>query len=150
MLRRGPAVARAAWLVAVALLVFTFAQLAFPQQKTPSQVDSLYRQGLAAVKRGDLAHARGFFEEMIKLAPGSPEAHNSLGWVFFSQGHTPEAISQLRIALKLKPNFLQAHVNLANALAQNGNLPQADSEARELVRLAPQNAEAHRTLGRVA
>jgi len=102
------------------------------------------------VKRGDLVRARAVFEQVVKLAPGSPEGHNSLGWVLFSQGQTADAISQIRIALRLKPNFPPAHVNLANALAHDGNLVEAESEAREAIRLAPGDSEAHRTLGRVS
>jgi len=108
-----------------------------PTHTAPTHVASLYRQGITAVQGGDLAGARTAFEQVVKLAPGSPEGHNSLGWVLFSQGHLAEAISQFRTALRLKPNFLQAHINLANALAQSGNLPEADSGAREAVRLAP-------------
>ena len=109
--------------------------------------DALYRQGLDAVNRGDLASARTTFEQVIKLAPGSPEGHNSLGWVLFSQGHTEEAALQIRIALRLKPNFPAAHINLANALTRSGKLAEAEAEARAAVRLAPGDSEAHRTLG---
>ena len=133
-------------LVCLAMLAFS---VAAQPQNPHSQVDSLYRQGLEAVKRGDLVHARTAFEQVVKLAPASPEGHNSLGWVLFSQGQTGEAISQIRIALRLKPNFLPARINLANALAQSGNLVEAESEAREAVRLAPGDSEGHRTLGRV-
>ena len=89
----------AACLVALAFPAFT------QQPKSRPQIDSLYRQGLAAVKRGDLANARTFFQQVVKLAPGNPEGHNSLGWVLFSQGQTADAISQLQIALRLKPDF---------------------------------------------
>src|SRR5882672_1441184 len=136
------------------MLALCLVALAVPvraQEPNPhSQVASLYRQGLAAVKRGDLLHARTAFEQVVKLAPTSPEGHNSLGWVMFSQGQTEEAISQVRVALRLKPNFPAAHINLANALARNGNLSEAETEAREAVRLVPGDSETHRTLGRVA
>src|ERR1700687_1781574 len=107
------------------------------QQNGHPPVEPLYRKGLAAVKRGDLVQARTVFEQVVKLAPGSPEGHNSLGWGLFAQGQTAEAISQIRIALRLKPNFPAAYVNLANVLAHNGDLAEAESGAREALRLAP-------------
>ena len=119
-------------------------------ENLPPQVDSLYRQGLAAVKRGDLALARTAFEQVVKLAPGSAEGHNSLGWVLFSQGQTAEAVSQLRIALRLKPEFRQLISISRTPWLRAETLQEAESEAREAVRLAPDDAEAHRTLGRVA
>ena len=76
---------------AAALIWFAFPLLAQPQP-AHSQADTLYRQGLAAVKRGDLAQARAAFEQVVKLAPSNAEGHNSLGWVLFSQGQTAEAI----------------------------------------------------------
>ena len=73
---------------------------------------------------------------MLKLAPGSGEGHNLLGWVLFSQGQTADAISQFKTALRLKPDLAAAHVNLANALVKNGSLAEAESEARTALRLS--------------
>src|SRR4029077_3740022 len=96
----------AACLVTLAFSVFA------EQTKSHPQIDSLYRQGLAAVKRGDLVRARAAFEQLVHMAPANGEARNSLGWVLFAQGKTTEAISQLRTAILLKPGFPQAHINL--------------------------------------
>ncbi len=119
-------------------------------QNRSSQAEAPYRQGLAALHSGDLVKARAAFEQVVKLAPGSAEGHNLLGWVLLAQEHSAESISQFRIALRLKPDFAQAHMNLANALVKSGDLTGAESEARAAIRLAPNDAEAHRTLGRIA
>src|SRR5438105_7485050 len=116
----------------VACTVIFFLPVLAQQNRHP-QVESLYLDGIEAIKHGDLPKARVVLEKVTKLSPLSPEGHNSLGWVLFSQGHTGEAISELRIALRLKPDFPQAHVNLANALAQSGHLVEAESEASEAV-----------------
>src|ERR1700719_3191045 len=58
----------------------------------------LYSQGMAALEKGDLNGARESFEKVIRLAPSSPEAHNSLGWVLLQQGETDSAIVQFRSA----------------------------------------------------
>ena len=52
------------------------------------------------MKRGDWSRLRAAFEQMVKLAPGNADGHNSLGWVLSSQGQTAEAISQIRIAIR--------------------------------------------------
>ena len=73
---------------------------------------------MKALQRGDLESARVIFEKVVRVAPSSPEAHNSLGWTLLSEGRTAQAIAQFHSALKIKPAFAQAHLNLANALAQ--------------------------------
>ena len=97
------------------------------------------------MQAGDLANARAAFEQVLKLAPGSAEGHNLLGWVLFSQGQTAEAITQFKTALRLKPDLAAAHINLANALVKNGSLAEAESEARD--RLAPGRPTTQRRTG---
>ena len=125
------------------------AQSGVPQRKAAPQADTSYQQGMKDVQRGDLSGARTAFEQAVKLAPNSAEAHNSLGWVLLSQGHIEDAVAQLKTAVKLGPKLLQARINLANALVRQRDLSGAETEAREAVRLDPASAEAHRTLGRV-
>ena len=109
----------------------------------------LYAEGMSALRKQDLAGAQATFEKLIRIAPRSPEAHNSLGWVLLNQGQVDSAVEQFRAAIRLKPDFPQAHLNLANALSQRRDFAGAESEAREAVRLAPKDSETHRQLGRV-
>src|ERR1700694_1761568 len=60
---------------------------------------TLYSQGMGALEKGDLNGARVSFEKVIRLAPSSPEAHNSLGWVLLQQAQIDSAITQFRAAL---------------------------------------------------
>ena len=53
---------------------------------------------------------------MVRLAPQSPEGHNSLGWVLLAEDQLDAAIRQFQTALKLRPDFVEAHINFANAL----------------------------------
>src|SRR5260370_13130421 len=89
------------------------------------------------LQKGDLATAHANFEKVLRIAPRSPEGHNSLGWVLLAEGKIDLAIAQFRTALKLHPEFALAHMNLANALVQKGDLPSALREAQESTRLAP-------------
>src|SRR5215472_15438979 len=105
---------------------------------------SLYAHGMQAVQQGDLDGAHQHFAELVRLAPKSPEAHNSFGWVLLHQGQIDVAIAQFNSAVKLRPSFGQAHLNLANALAARQDFAEAETQAREAVRFAPKDSEAHR------
>src|SRR5271166_4759784 len=133
-----------------ALLFFVTLPWPAVAQKAPdkSAIDSLYKKGVQSLQQGDLDAARANFEKVVRLAPNSPEGHNSLGWVLMSTGKIDEAIPQFRTAIRLNADFLQAHINLANALATKRDNDAAVNEARLAVKLAPGDAEAHRTLGR--
>ena len=58
------------------------------RQPADSRAESIYSQGMAALNKGDLNGARASFEKVVRLAPSSPEAHNSLGWVLMEQGQS--------------------------------------------------------------
>ena len=114
---------------------YDFCSLRSSRQKQPLRDRSSHfiARDWRRCRAGDLANARAAFEQVVKLAPGSAEGHNLLGWVLFSQGQTAEAITQFKTALRLKPDLAAAHVNLANALVKNGALAEAESEARTAV-----------------
>src|ERR1700730_13946476 len=113
-----------------------------------AQAEEVYAKGMSALQRGDLATAQAAFEKVVGIAPGSPEGHNSLGWVLLAQEQIDPAIRQFQMALRLKPDFPQAHSNLANAFLRKGDTQGALGESQEAVRLAPRDSEAHRTLAR--
>src|SRR5262245_47539371 len=109
--------------LAAALFVCHAAVLALAAQESSpktsaavTQASSVYSQGILALERGDLHAAQAAFEKVVRIAPNSPEGHNSLGWVLLAQEQTDPAIQQFHTALRLKPEFMQAHINLANAL----------------------------------
>src|SRR5437899_12896119 len=96
-----------------------------PREAPADRAQAIYSQGMGALQKGDLNSARASFEKVVRLAPSSPEAHNSLGWVLMEQAQIDPAIAQFRVALKLKANFVQAHVNLANALSSERDFAEA-------------------------
>src|SRR5215468_9082452 len=118
----------------VALVTGVFAPTSPSQQKKPSPAEESYQKGMADLKRGDAPGARAAFEQTLKLAPDSAEAHNSLGYVLLAQGQLDDAVAQLKTAVRLDPKLLLARVNLANALARKRDLAGAETEAREATR----------------
>jgi len=106
----------------VAVTAFGSSALSAAQKsKPPSQVEAIYAQGMQALQRGDLPAAETAFNKVLRLAPSSPEAHNSLGWVLQAEEKIEPAIREFQAAIKLKPDFPQAHINLANAFLRSGN-----------------------------
>src|SRR6266849_4964308 len=113
-----------------------------------SRASVTYQHGMSALQKGDLASARADFEKVLRLAPKSPEGHNSLGWVLLAQGEIDSAIVHFQSAAKLNPDFALAHMNLSSALAQKGDVTAALREAKEAVRLTPSDSETHHILAR--
>ena len=77
---------------------------------------AIYKQGLADLQKRDLDSARAAFEKVVRLAPQSPEGHNSLGWVLLAEDEVDAAIKQFQIALKLKPDLVEARINSAKEI----------------------------------
>src|SRR6267378_2371453 len=113
-----------------------------------SRANATYQHGMSALQKGDLVSARADFEKVVRLAPNSPEGHNSLGWVLLAQGEIDSAIVHFRSAVKLNPDFALAHMNFSSALSRKGDVLAALREAKEAVRLAPGDSETHHTLAR--
>jgi hypothetical protein len=55
--------------------------------------------------------------EMVRVEPGSAEAHHNLGLAQAGSNRNPEAIEQFQMALKNEPDFAFAQYNLGIALA---------------------------------
>jgi tetratricopeptide (TPR) repeat protein len=62
---------------------------------------------------GDYAKAVGMFEKVLKLDPGSSQAHNHLGSIYESMGLPDEAAREYKCSLRLEPLQEDANVNLA-------------------------------------
>src|SRR5437899_1784595 len=113
-----------------------------------SRASATYQHGMSALQKGDLVSARADFEKVVRLAPNSPEGHNSLGWVLLAQGEIDSAIVHFRAAVKLNPDFALAHMNFSSALSRKGDVAAALREAKEAVRLARDDSETHHILAR--
>src|SRR6266699_3643413 len=81
-----------------------------------SRATVTYQHGMSALQKGDLVSARADFQKVVRLAPNSPEGHNSLGWVLLAQGEIDSAIVHFQTAVKLNPDFALAHMNFSSAL----------------------------------
>src|SRR5207244_602437 len=90
---------------------------------------------------------RAEVREAIRLRPGYPDAHLSLGLMLAQGGDPAGAVPHFSEALRLWPRFAEAHNNLGAALAVQGRRDEALSHFREALRLNPDYAEARNNLG---
>ncbi len=81
-------------------------------------------------------------ERAVALAPGSSEAHNTLGVGYARTNRGPDAIAEYRRAIELKPEYDEAENNLGIALASSGALDSAIAHYRRALAINPDLAGA--------
>jgi protein O-mannosyl-transferase len=61
-----------------------------------------------------------FYKRVIRLSPGSYQAHNNLGMYYLNLGLYEKAVQEYKKALELMPGLLEAHSNLAEVYYRMG------------------------------
>ena len=89
------------------------------------QADTDYREGLAALNRGDLPDAEAKFTAVTRLVPTIAQGHSALGAVLLREGRREEGTRELERAVQLKPGDTEAQTSLALVYAQNGQSAKA-------------------------
>jgi Tfp pilus assembly protein PilF len=119
-----------------------------PGAESASKATTIYKQGVAALQKGDLDSAHAAFDRVVRLAPQSPEGHNSLGWVLLAKNEIDSAIRQFQEALRLKPDYIEARYNLGSAYLNKRRIDEAITEFSEILRRQPDFAPARRGLAK--
>lgn len=89
--------------------------------------------------RRDLA--RTLAEELVSVAPRSPQAWLSLGLVKIAAFDLPAAVAHFQTALQIDPTFVEAYIYLAKIWLGSDYLDRAQQAVRRALDLAPQNGE---------
>ncbi|RBP01036.1 tetratricopeptide repeat protein [Roseiarcus fermentans] len=97
-----------------------------------ARVDALLARAKALWDADRRDEAIPVFAQIVRLAPGSANAHHDLGMCLLLCGHLIRATDSLKRAVELQPGFTRARVNLAKALAQSGNGKEAAAIHRDL------------------
>ena len=105
--------------------LLAFGWLAAAQTAGPEQ---LFREAVAAQRRGDDATAIRDYQELLRLSADVPEVHANLGAVLVHAGRIDEAIDQYRIALGKDQRNFSFRLNLALAYYKKGAFPDAAKE----------------------
>ena len=73
----------------------------------------------------------------MKLRPGIPEFHNSLGVIYKDKRDWTAALNQFDQAAKLRPSYVEAIANRANALKELGHTEEALAAYDHALRFGP-------------
>jgi tetratricopeptide (TPR) repeat protein len=111
---------------------------------------TLARYNLALVlKRADrLPDAIDALKRALEIEP-RPEAHYTLGVIYWQQGDTSRAADALRAAAAADPRYAEAHYTLGAVLSARKDWKGAAEALRRAIALRPDMAGAHDTLARV-
>ncbi|GMQ75716.1 MAG: hypothetical protein BMS9Abin01_0971 [Gammaproteobacteria bacterium] len=96
---------------------------------------------------GEMARARGFYEQIIERDPGHADALHFLGLACFQVGDRERALELIRRAIEQKPQVAPYHDNLGTVLESSGALEEALQAYREALRLAGDDAERSFNMG---
>ena len=95
--------------------------LAANQQSGPA----LRGLGDAALARGDVAAAEGYFTRVLQQEPGDAGARVKMGLVLVRSGRLEAALAAFGQAVEADPSSAEALLALAGALAKSGRAPEA-------------------------
>lgn len=118
-------------------------------KREPRSGDAWHLMARATLDRGDMQIAAMRAVKAIRLNPGVPAFHNTLGEILLAQGKSGEASACYHEALRLDPQFVPALVNLGNALQSAGDLQGASISYWKAIQSRPDCAEAFTNLGNV-
>jgi len=114
---------------------------------SPNAAEAAFREGIARMRKGDVAAAAELFAQAIARDPRHVGAHNNLGVALRRQGKIDEAMACYRSALARDPGHAPAHNNLGEALASKGEDAAALASYARAVACNPGYVDAHYNLG---
>ena len=95
------------------------------------------KQGIAALRQGQVAVAVEQLEAAVAAAARSSEAHRILATAYGVQGDVIRSTDRLREALRLNPRDERSWVALARTLDQTGRLLEAEQVVRDAIAALP-------------
>jgi predicted O-linked N-acetylglucosamine transferase (SPINDLY family) len=108
------------------------------------EVSSIYFGNLAWVRfqLGDAAEAEKLAREALRIEPGAPNFHNTLGNALYLQGRITEAAASFAKAFELDGANVGALSNWANVLLETGQVREAIAAHRQATEIDPQGPAA--------
>ncbi|MFT3769217.1 MAG: tetratricopeptide repeat protein [Minicystis sp.] len=119
-----------------------------PRTALTGQAAGIYQQALQAFSNGDMATAKGLFEQATQADPRSHQAFYSLG-VVQERLKDPGASASYRQAYTLVPDYEPAIIAYAMLQARKGNLSEAERFLSEKRGQMPKSAAVAATLAEV-
>ncbi|MBV9009240.1 MAG: tetratricopeptide repeat protein [Verrucomicrobia bacterium] len=134
------------------ILVGLLALLTWRQAGMYSDIEALWRTtiqrnpgcwmaqnnlGIVLLGRGDIQHARGYFEQAVAMAPHDPESNYNLGNALLQEGDANAAAIYSAKAVSFAPRDAEARLALGNALLRKGLISDAIASYRQALQLRP-------------
>jgi tetratricopeptide (TPR) repeat protein len=114
----------------------------------PRHTLARYNRALVLRRLDRLAEAIDELNQTLAIEP-RPEAHYTLGVIYWHQGQTDRAAHSLRAAIALAPRHADAHATLGAVLKSQGDLNGAAASLRRAISIQPERAETLYTLAQV-
>jgi tetratricopeptide (TPR) repeat protein len=127
--------------IALAILIGSVALAQAPD------AEQIFRDAVAAQKRGDDAAAIAKYRELLKLRPDAAQVRANLGAALAHAGQYEEAIEQYRAALAKLPDNRPLRLNLALAYYKKGDLARAAELLDSLRQAEPGDVQVATLLG---
>ena len=102
---------------------------------SPAHIPARLQLVSELLKKGEIARARTYAAEAVRLAPDQFAVHLSMGQVWFESGDLTKAIASFEHGVALAPESAQAHFLLARAYGRAGRTADAERERLEFTRL---------------
>lgn len=117
------------------------------QSAPPPEVDSLMRQGAAAMQAGRAGEAETAYRKVTNEAPDFAPGWLDLGLAQLRSGNLPPAIESIRHSLQLDPAAHGAHLFLGIAEYQTNHIPEAVADLEHATQEDAGNPQAFLWLG---
>jgi tetratricopeptide (TPR) repeat protein/transglutaminase-like putative cysteine protease len=111
------------------------------------ELDSLFRDGSAALQRRDFQRAQELMEKIIANDPEYKGAHFNLGVALAQRKSISDALDQFQLEEKISPEDPRAYQAAAMILASTGQSDAAMDQWRKLLKVDPTNRKVASTLG---
>ncbi|RKH55759.1 tetratricopeptide repeat protein [Corallococcus llansteffanensis] len=114
----------------------------------PTHVQYIHLQGLAAMLAGELAEAKGLFEEALQRAPHQWDVRHSLAQAHEAMGHREEARRLLEETVAAAPNEPSPTNDLVRLLMGDQDHARARTLLERVLAVNPHDALTHLNLAR--
>jgi len=108
---------------------------------TAGDAAQLLDRALSLHQAGELARAKGLYEQIIERDPGHADALHFMGLACFQEGDGDRALALIHRAIENAPKVASFHDNLGSVLESRGALGEALDAYREAARLSGDDAE---------